>query len=108
MLPFPDEQLWTYNNVTLALINAKTGTAVKNAGVDGKWIIPDKKSPDIIESAFEVLGLSLNNDQLWKSNDNHLSNIRKHLTLDLLDEQMWSFIGGNLGMDYFNYRCLIK
>ena len=38
------KQLWTYNDVTLALINAKTGTAVKNGEVDGKWIIPDKKS----------------------------------------------------------------
>ena len=108
MLPFPDEQLWMYNKETLALINAKTGTAVKNGGVDGKWIIPDKKSPDIIESAFEVLGLSLNNDQIWKSSGNRLSNIRKHLTLDLLDEQIWSFNGGTLGRDYFNDRCLIK
>ena len=89
------------------MINAKTGTAVKNGEVDGKWIIPDKKSPDIIESAFEVLGLSLSNDQLWKNTSTHLSNIRKTLTLDLLDEQLWKIDSETLSMDYFFYRCLL-
>ena len=78
-----------YNKDTLALINAKTGTAVKDGDNYGRWIIPDENSPNIIQSAPEVLGLRLLDEQLWKNNGSHLTNFRKSYLLDLLDEQLW-------------------
>ena len=79
-----------YNKDTLALINARTGTAVKDGDNYGRWIIPDENSPNIIQSAPEVLGLRLLDEQLWKNNGSYLTNFRKSYLLDLLDEQLWT------------------
>ena len=81
-----DEQLWKFNKDTLALINARTGTAIKvtetredgrNQTVDGKWIIPDENTLDIVETAFQVLGLSLDNSQLWTNDSTGIKNKEK-------------------------------
>ena len=102
---FPDEQLWTYNSDTLALINAHTGTALKYGEADGSWQLPKVDgTPDLIEPAFLVLGLSRIANQLWKNESTRLRNIdpKNKITIDLKDEQLWKLNrdGKTLGRNY--------
>ena len=49
--------------------------------MDGKWIIPDENALDIIETAFQVLGLSLNDSQLWTNDSTGIKN-KNNTSLD--------------------------
>ena len=82
----------------MALINSGTGTALKvtetdengiNQKVDGKWLIPNEDAIDSIETAFQVLGLRLDDTQLWKSDSSGFGNFMKTLTPEFRDEQLW-------------------
>merc|ERR1711988_1605163 len=76
----------------MALINANTGTALKHREVDGRWQLPKVDgTPDLIEPAFLVLGLSRIANQLWKNESTRLRNIdpKNKITIDLKDEQLW-------------------
>ena len=86
----------------MALINSGTGTALKvteldengkNQLVDGKWLIPNENAPDIIETAFQVLGLSLDDTQLWKNDGSGFRNVIVPLTTELQDDQLWTCEG---------------
>ena len=49
--------------------------------MDGKWIIPDENTLDIVETAFQVLGLSLDDSQLWTNDSTGIKN-KKNTSLD--------------------------
>ena len=90
---------------TMALINANTGTALKHHEVDGRWQLPKVDgTPDLIEPAFLVLGLSRIANQLWKNESTRLMNIdpKNRITIDLKDEQLWELNEDNktLGRNY--------
>ena len=72
-----------------------------NQKVDGKWLIPNEDAIDSIETAFQVLGLRLDNTQLWKSDSSGFGNVIKTLSPELRDEQLWTTDGkGTLSKDY--------
>ena len=65
----------------------------KNQEVDGKWLIPTEDAIDSIETAFQVLGLRLDDTQLWKTNSSGFGNVIKTLTPEFRDEQLWTCEG---------------
>ena len=91
---------------TMALINANSGTALKHREVDGRWQLPKVDgTPDLIQPAFLVLGLSRIANQLWKNESTRLRNIdpKNKITIDLKDEQLWKLNaddGKTLGRNY--------
>ena len=88
----------------MALINANTGTALKHGDADGRWQLPKVDgTPDLIEPAYLVLGLSRIANQLWKNESTRLRNIdpKNKITIDLKDEQLWKLNADKtLGRNY--------